>query len=335
MLPIPDLLSYWLTGHARAERTNASTTGLLDAHSSEWNASLIRQLGFPSAIFPELIRPGEQLGPVLPSVAREIGAGPELQVTAVGSHDTASAVAAIPATTEDFAYVSCGTWSLVGVELEHPVLTEQGRSAGFTNERGVDGRIRYLHNIMGLWLLEESIREWETGGERVDRQSLLHVAAEVSGPVAVFDSDDPRLLAPGDMPERIARLCAEGGSEPPRTRAETVRSILESLAMSTARTLNQARALTGASIAVVHLVGGGARNELLCQLTADHTGLPLYAGPAEASSIGNILVQARSAGFVSGSLESLRALVAHSFPPQLYLPRAIRRPRTESRMVLP
>lgn len=217
------------------------------------------RLGFSAAMFPELIDPGETVGLLLPRVAAAIGSGPHLGVTAVGSHGTASAVVAVPATVDDFAYISCETWSLVGVELEHPVVTEAGRDAGFTNERGVDGRIRFLHNVMGLWLLNESIRHWRTAGERIEISVLLRAAAAVSVPVAIFDSDDPRLLAPGNMPERIAQMCVEHNLEPPASHAEMARSILESLAHASARTLDDARRLTGVSVEAVHLVGGGTR----------------------------------------------------------------------------
>jgi rhamnulokinase len=320
-LLIPDLFAYRLTGRRFAEKTNASTTGLLGVRSREWDETLIRALGLPRGIFPELIGAGSSIGALLPAVSEEIGAGPRLTVTAVGSHDTASAVVAIPASTDDAAYISCGTWSLVGVELEQPVVSEAGRLAGFTNEGGVDGRVRYLHNVMGLWLLNESIRTWELSGEHIDLASLLNQAAAVTKAVAIFDPDDPGFLPPGDMPKRIAEFCQARGLPVPHSRPELVRSVLESLADAYAHTLEQARQLTGKTISVVHLVGGGSQNELLCQLTADRTGLPLLAGPVEATAIGNVLVQARTQGFITGTLESLRGLVVAAFPPTRYLPR--------------
>ena len=239
---------------------------------------------------------------------------------AVGSHDTASAVVAVPMASGTAAYISSGTWSLVGVELPSAVRSEAGRAANFTNEGGVDGRVRYLRNVMGLWLLSESIRTWEKAGGPVDLAALLGQAATVTEPVSVFDVDDPRFLAPGDMPARIAAYCAEHDLRPPRTPVELVRSIVDSLATAYARTLETASRLSGTRISAVHIVGGGSQNELLCQLTADRTGLPVLAGPVEATAIGNVLVQARSQGLASGSLESLRTLVAQAFPPRRYEP---------------
>jgi rhamnulokinase len=320
MLLVPDLLNYWLTGVSAAERTNASTTGLVDVRTGDWNESLIDRLGFNRSLFPPLVNAGTRIGSLLPSVAAEIRFSRRVEVTAVGSHDTASAVVAVPATGEDFAYISCGTWGLVGVELEGPVLTVASQEANFTNEGGVDGRVRYLHNVMGLWLLSESIRSWENEGHSIVLADLLREAAAVSAPVAVFDADDQRFLAPGDMPGRIAAYCVQNGLEPPRTKAEMVRSILESLADAFARGVRQAGLLSGKTVREVHIVGGGSQNRLLCQLTADRLGLPVLAGPVEATAIGNVLIQARAQGLVAGTLEELRALVARSFVPERYFP---------------
>ncbi|WP_382309180.1 rhamnulokinase family protein [Herbiconiux sp. UC225_62] len=322
MLLIPDLLGYWLTGEQRAEQTNASTTGLLDVHTGRWDDELIRRLGLPRSIFPDIVHPGSTVGTLLPAVAAEIDATRALPVSAVGSHDTASAVVAVPATGPDFAYISSGTWSLVGVELEHPVVSEDSRAANFTNEGGVDGRIRYLQNVSGLWLLSESVRTWERGGEQIDLPTLLSAASAVSTPVPVFDAADPRFVAPGDMPARIAAWCTEHGVAAPQSPAEFVRSILESLADAYAVSIATAAALSGKQISVIHVVGGGSQNALLCQLTADRTGLPVLAGPVEATAVGNVLVQARAQGLLSGdtSLEGLRAIVAKTFAPTRYEP---------------
>lgn len=318
-LLLPDLLGSWLTGRAVAERTNASTTGLLDVSTSGWDASLAERLDIPTAILPELVDAGTVLGGLLPTAARGIGST-DAVVSTVGSHDTASAIVAVPATEPEFAYISSGTWSLVGVELERPVLTEASRAANFTNEGGVDGRVRYLRNVGGLWLLSESIREWERSGETVDLGVLLAAAAEVESDVPVFDVDDAAFLAPGDMPARIRSWLSERGLPVPEDRPRLVRSILRSLAEAYARTIEQARELSGAEVHVLHIVGGGSNNELLCQLTADATGLPVVAGPDEATAIGNLLVQARTHGLISGSLESLRAVVRDSFPVRTYTP---------------
>ncbi|HEY0247320.1 MAG TPA: rhamnulokinase family protein [Gryllotalpicola sp.] len=324
MLLVPDLLAYQLTGVVAAERTNASTTGLLDARSREWDLGLAAELGLPARLLPPLVDPGAPLGALSGAAAARVGSA--LALTAVGSHDTASAVAAIPSLRDDFAYISCGTWGLVGVELDTPVLTDAAREASFTNEGGVDGRVRFLHNVMGLWLLSESIRAWAgpdvTDAQRSSTlQQLLEQAALVAGPVPVFDVDDPRFLAPGDIPARIAQWCAERDVPAPRSRPEFVRSIVESLAQAFADTTRRAVELSGHAVAVIHLVGGGAQNTLLCQATADRSGLPVLAGPVEATAIGNIIVQARAAGLVCGELGSVRALVARAFPPVRYEPR--------------
>ena len=312
---IPDLFGFWLTGLAVAERTNASTTGLLGVSTCEWDDAVIARLGLPRDLFPALVDPGTALGTVLPEIAARIGGSPV--VTAVGSHDTASAVVAVPATGDDFAYISCGTWGLVGVELEAPVLTQASRKANFTNEGGVDGRVRFLHNVMGLWLLTESIREWEN----VSLPQLLDAASALTTDVAVFDVDDPRFLAPGDMPGRIAEWCREHGQPVPGSPVEFVRSIVESLAVAFANAVRTASELSGKPVSVIHIVGGGSQNELLCQLTADRSGMPVLAGPVEATAIGNVLVQARAQGFSTGSLEALRSLVARAFSPVRYSPR--------------
>jgi rhamnulokinase len=320
LLLVPDLLAYWMTARQVAERTNASTTGLVDVATGEWHEALLERLNLPRSLFPELVDAGTAIGPFLPEVAREIGIDAATTVTAVGSHDTASAVLAVPALSPDFAYISCGTWGLVGVELETPELSEAGRLANFTNEGGVDGTVRYLHNVMGLWLLSESVREWERGGAVISLPALLAAAAAVTEPVAVFDANDPRFLAPGDMPARIAEWCRENGAAVPASQAEFVRSIVESLASAFVAAVRTASELSGKTVSVIHIVGGGSQNELLCQLVADRSGLPVQAGPVEATAIGNVLVQARVAGLVEGSRESLRSLVAAAFPPRVFLP---------------
>ncbi|RCG25423.1 rhamnulokinase [Sphaerisporangium album] len=294
MLLIPDLIAYWLTGEIGAEVTNASTTSLLDVHDRTWARGLIDRLGLPSRIFPPLRRPGDPIGAV------PIG-DRSAELVTVASHDTASAVVAVPATSERFAYISCGTWSLVGVELTAPVLT----SRSFTNEAGIDGTIRYLRNVMGLWLLQECLRAW---GEP-ELEPLLAAAAGSRPFAAVVDADASVFLPPGDMPARIAAECRRTGQDPPADLPAFVRCVMESLALAHRATLRQAIRLTGREVEVIHLVGGGARNALLCQLTADACGLPVVAGPAEATAVGNILVQARPAGVVT-SLAEMRALVA-------------------------
>ncbi|NEN05607.1 rhamnulokinase [Diaminobutyricibacter tongyongensis] len=324
LLLIPDLFTYWLSGEQVAERTNASTTGLLTPDGG-WNTGLIDALELPRSLFRPVVEPGTIVGPLAPSLRAELqvsGYGP--RVTTVGSHDTASAVVAVPMHAETAAYISCGTWGLVGVELESPVLTDDARAANFTNEGGVDGRVRFLHNVMGLWLLSESIRTWQSQGLDVELVDLLDRAEAHADRVPVFDANDPRFLAPGDVPARIADWCAERGLAAPSNPVEYVRSIVESLADAFASAVRTAADLSGRSIDTVHIVGGGARNRLLCQLTADRSGLPVLAGPVEATAIGNVLVQARAQGLVDGDLESLRGLVIRAHHPLRYAPRPVR-----------
>ncbi|SFK04173.1 rhamnulokinase [Streptosporangium canum] len=301
LLMIPDLLTHWLTGSVGAEATNASTTGLYDVRTGGWARELTERLGLPARILPELRQPGAAAGTLRAEVAAETGLPGSTPVTAVASHDTASAVAAVPADTDRFAYISSGTWSLVGLELPRPVLTPQSRLANFTNEGGLDGTIRYLRNVMGLWILQECMRAWGDS----DLAGLLAAAAQAPPFQAVFDPDDPAFLPPGDMPARIAAFCERTGQRPPAGRAQVVRCVMESLALAYRRAVRDAVRLSGQEVEVVHVVGGGARNTLLCQMTADATGLPVVAGPVEAAALGNALVQARAQGVVS----DIRALV--------------------------
>jgi rhamnulokinase len=226
----------------------------------------------------------------------------------------------VPARSERFAYISCGTWSLVGLELDHPVLTEDSRRANFTNELGVDGTVRYLRNVMGLWLLQESLRTWADDGVAVPLDRLLREAADVPAMRRLIDPDDPDLLPPGDMPSRIAAACRRRGQPVPQTPAETVRCVLDSLALAYRRTLRRAQELAGRQVDVVHLVGGGAHNDLLCQLTADACGLPVEAGPVEAAALGNVLVQARAVGAVPTELTGMRDLLRRTQQIRRYEP---------------
>ncbi|MGQ5264498.1 rhamnulokinase [Micromonospora sp. ZYX-F-536] len=313
LLLIPDLIAYWLTGEIGAEVTNASTTQLYDLRRRAWATDLMADAGIRAELFPPLREPGTRIGPVLPA----LGLPGNPDVVAVGSHDTASAVVGVPAVSEHFAYISCGTWSLVGVELDAPVLSEQSRRANFTNESGVDGTIRYLRNVMGLWPLQESLRAWGT----TDLPALLRQAAVQPAFRSVVDPDDPTFLPPGDMPARIADACRRAGEPVPTTPAATVRCILDSLALAHRRAVRQAQLLAGRHVDAVHIVGGGARNELLCQLTADACGLPVLAGPVEATALGNVLVQARSLGVVGGDLSALRTVLRETQQIVRYEPR--------------
>lgn len=317
-LLIPDLLGYWLTGTRVTERTNASTTGLLGL-DGRWDHEIRTRLGLPD-LFPGVAEPGTILGPVLPGVASVFGLDRAFTLSTVASHDTASAVAAVPMAPDSAAYISCGTWGLVGVELSAPLLSAAGRAANFTNEAGLDGRTRYLRNVMGLWLLSESVRYWQRADRTVDLARLLAAAADAPAPAAVFDVDDPVFLTPGDMPARIADWYTTRDLPVPDGPVPMVRAIVESLAAAFAAGVRAAGDLTGRPVRTIHLVGGGARNRLLCRLLAAHAGVPVLAGPVEATSLGNILVQARTHGLLHGDVDALRAEVAAAFPPHRYEP---------------
>ncbi|MDQ2846396.1 MAG: rhamnulokinase [Actinomycetota bacterium] len=321
-LLIPDLMGYWLSGIQVTEQTNASTTGLLDARTGRWADDLAGRIGLPTGLFPELVLPGTELGGLSQAVREATGLAATVRLSAVASHDTASAVAGVPAANDRFAYISCGTWGLVGVELAAPVLTEASRRANFTNERGVDGTVRYLRNVMGLWLLQESLRTWQLAGGEPALPALLVAAAELPAGGPIFDPDDPRFLPPGNMPERIAAVLSDRGERLPQTAAGVVRCILDSLAAAFADTVHAAASLSGQPVDVVHLVGGGSQNELLCQLTADACGLPVRAGPVEATAIGNVVVQARAAGCLPGDRWRARELVRLTHSVTEYQPRA-------------
>jgi rhamnulokinase len=324
LLLIPDLLAYWLTGDAGAEVTNASTTALLDVTSRSWATGLMARAGIPPSLFPPLRQPGDVIGPIAADGLAGTGLAGEapLPLIAVGSHDTASAVVAVPATGANFAYISSGTWSLVGMELTAPVLSAASRLANFTNEAGIDGTVRYLRNVSGLWLLQECLRAW---GAPDALDSLLAVAARQEPLRFVIDADDPVFLPPGDMPGRIAHWCAARGLRAPDGPAETTRCVLDSLALAYRRAVLDVQSLSGQHADVVHVVGGGSRNELLCQLTADATGLPVVAGPSEATALGNVLVQGRALGIAPGTLDGMRALLRGGAPPWRFAPAGVTR----------
>ncbi|GAA3592717.1 rhamnulokinase [Agrococcus terreus] len=319
MLMLPDLFGYWMTGRRVAEATNASTTGLMRLDGS-WDADLLAALGIDASFMAEVVEPGTRIGPLSAEAREHFGVEGAPDVLAVGSHDTASAVVAVPME-EGAAYISSGTWSLVGIETPAPIATPEALAADFTNEGGVDGRTRFLKNVMGLWILTEAVRTWEAAGERIALPGLLAAAAEVDWAVPVFDPTDAAFYPPGDMPARIEAWFAARGQRAPRGRAEVARSILESLAEGYAVTLRDAARISGQRVERVHVVGGGSRNALLCQLTADRTGLPVIAGPVEATAIGNVLVQARTLGAAPDSLEALRALVRDTADLTTYAPR--------------
>ncbi len=328
---LPDLLAFWLTGELRTEATNASTTGLLDARSGQWSSELLARLGLPSGLLLPLQQPGEVRGRVQEELRARLGLPASTVVTTVGSHDTASAVVAVPAVDRHFAYVSSGTWSLVGLELDAPIITAASRAANFTNEGGVDRRTRFLRNTCGLWLLQESMRDWAEAGRPQDLTALLAAAAELPAGGPLIDVDDPAFIPPGRMPARIAAAAAAGGAEAPTTPPAVVRCVIDSLAASYATTIRRAAELAAAPVDVVHIVGGGSQNALLCQLTADRTGHPVTAGPVEATALGNVLIQARAGGAVATSLDAIRRDLARVVDVTRYEPAVRERPGRGSR----
>lgn len=308
LLLLPDLIGYSLTGAMATERTNASSTGLLNVVSRDWDESLLELVGLSKASFAPLRDAGDELG----TLRNEFG--PRLvgtKVILVGSHDTASAVVGVPATEGNFAFLSSGTWSLLGTELEAPVLSAESREANFTNELGVDGTIRYLKNLSGLWLISESIRDYEQQGARLELAELL-TAAERLRPTQVIDVTDSSFMEPGEMVSKISRQLSESGQPSPSTPEELVAIILHSLAKSYAENLGVLERLTGQKFKSLCVIGGGSQNQLLNALTAEYSGVEVLAGPVEATAIGNLLIQLRASGHVSGTLSQLRELIAKS-----------------------
>jgi len=306
LLLMPDLLTHWLTGKAVTERTNASTTGLLGAVDHEWNWNLIDKLGFPRRVFTELVDAGTVIGGLLPEFAGIPGLANTV-VTAVGTHDTASAVAGAPIEAGS-AYLSSGTWSLLGLELPAPVLTVPAKQQNFTNELGVENRIRFLKNLSGLWLLQQSIADFKANGEQSDLVALLTEASRIESPARI-DVNDAEFLAPGDMPGKIRTQLLRRGFPPPQDPAGIVRVIMDSLADAYADAVRGFEAVTGEEIHRLNVVGGGSQNALLCQLTANATGIPVIAGPVEATALGNLLTQAGAHGAAPASLDAQREFI--------------------------
>jgi len=309
VLLVPDLMTYWLSGRLGTELTNASTTGLLDPRTMSWAREVADALGVPVDLFPPLRAAGELAGPMIGPAAAELGPGRPPQVVIGPSHDTAAAVAAVPAADDAFAFVCTGTWALAGVELPAPVITSASREAGFSNEAGIDGTTRFLRNVTGFWLLQECVRQWQSEGRQVDLDELRDAAGRLPGLRALIDVQDPGFAAPGEMTQRIARACLRTSGVALSGDAEIMRCILDSMAVAIRHAVRDAVRIAGRGIRTVHIVGGGVANPLFCQLVADACGLPAVAGPTEAASWGNVLVQARALGVAGGSLPELRALV--------------------------
>ncbi len=304
-LLLPDLINYFLSARRATEFTNASTTQLMTTEG-KWDEEIFEKLGLSTSLFAPLVEPGDILGDVSLPLAHRLGASEPFKVINVASHDTASAVAAVPATNPNFAYISCGTWSLVGLELESPIISDEARVAGFSNERGLEGTYRFLHNVMGLWTLQECLRTWELREGPMNVGELVARCEREEPLRSIVDINDESLLTPGDMPARLARLCRASGEPVPETPEQFTRCILDSLALAYRDAVLDAQRLSGRHVDVVHIVGGGVNNKLLCQLTADACGLDVIAGPVEAAAIGNVLVQAGALGVLDAERWALR-----------------------------
>ena len=310
-LMIPDLFNFWLTGRKVCEFSNATTTQFYDPRRQGWSKEICTTLGLPYEILPGIVQPGTQLGTLLPSVAAETGL-PEIPIIAPACHDTGSAVAAVPTQSDDWAYISSGTWSLMGIEVPEPIVTDQALNLNFTNEGGVANTFRFLKNIMGLWLVQECRRIWAQAGDEMSYDQMTQLAENAKPFTALIDPDDDTFLPPGDMPSRIVDYCKHTGQTPPSDVGEILRCALESLALKYRWVLEKLEIVRGKTIDVIHIVGGGAQNHTLCQFTADATGAPVIAGPIEATAIGNIVVQAIASGLIE-SISDAREVVHRSF----------------------
>jgi len=319
LLFMPDLFNFLFTGIRKSEFSIATTSQMYDPRRGTWAVDMLRRLGLPVHILPEIVPSGTILGALSEDVAGECGVG-RIPVIAPGTHDTASAVAAVPASGRDWCYISSGTWSLMGVELDAPIINDKSLAYNYTNEGGVSGRIRFLKNIMGMWPIQECRRQWAAEGEDISYARLTDLAAAAPPFVTMIDLDYHPILSPGDMPAKIERFCREKGQKVPADRGQMIRALLESLALSYRRTLEGMEDVLGRRIGVIHIVGGGSQNALLNQMTADACGRTVLAGPVEATAAGNVLVQAMAVGLIK-DLDHLRQVVRDSFEVRRYEPR--------------
>ena len=310
LLTMPDLFNYWLTGRKVCEFTIATTTQCYDPRTGDWARGMMESMSIPTHFFPEVVMPGTVLGDLLPSVADEIGAG-EIPVIAPACHDTGSAVVAVPAAGNDHLYISSGTWSLVGVELTQPLISNRVLELNVTNEGGAAGTFRFLKNIMGLWLLQECRRTWSREGQQLSYDELGELATRAKSFAALVNPDDASFLPHGDMPKRLAEFCRKTGQSLPEDKGAVVRCALDSLALRYRWVLERVEELLGRRLSPIHVMGGGSQNRLLCQLTANVTQRPVVAGPIEATAMGNVLVQAMARGELS-SLAQARQVVGDS-----------------------
>lgn len=318
MLFIPDLFAYFLTGVQRAEFSIASTSQMLDPITHDWNYSLLEELNFPTRLLPPVCDTGSTYGLLRDELCEELGC-PKVPVIAVATHDTASAVASVPTQEKDFIYISCGTWSLFGTELDQPVINDKSYTFNLTNEGGINRTVRFLKNIIGLWLIQESRRQWIREGAQVSYADLEREAVACKPFACFIDPDDARFGVPGNLPRRVQEFCAETGQYVPQTRGEIMRCIYESIAMKYRYTFRAVREVTNKEYAAIHMIGGGTKDRLLCQMTADSCNIPVIAGPIEATAMGNVAVQLMALGAFS-DLKEVRRAVAASEDPKHYAP---------------
>lgn len=317
LLFTPDVLNYLFTGIKKNEYTIASTSQLLKPGKAEWEPKLFEVAGIPLKLMEDIIQPGIEIGKVLPEIRQETGCG-TISCVSVASHDTASAVASVPATGENWAYLSSGTWSLLGIESPVPLVSEKTLEMNFTNEGGVNGTTRFLKNIMGMWLIQECKRIWDEERE-IPWQEVVDLSDAAKPFQCFINPDHPTFLNPGNMPKAIQKYCENTGQYVPQTKGEIARCIYDSLVLKYRFTIKQVESVTGKKIEKLHIIGGGANNKMLNQLTADATGIPVFAGPTEATAIGNIMMQAKALGVVS-TLEEIRGIIRNSFEVTGYVP---------------
>ena len=315
---VPDLFNYWLSGQITNEFTHATTTQCLDPRKRDWATPVLDALNIPSHFFGTITDSGTQIGTLLPSIVEETGAG-AIPIVVPACHDTGSAVVAVPAQNQDFAWISSGTWSVMGAEVRQPSLDEKALQYNFTNEGGVFGTWRLSRNIMGLWLVQECRRQWIRQGEELSYYEMTRLAAESEAFLSVIDPDDIAFLHPGDMPAHIQRYCADTNQRVPQTKGQVLRVALEAVALKYRWVLERLEELTGKHLDPIHIIGGGTKNRLLNQFTADSTGRTVITGPVEATAIGNVLMQAIGLGHLN-SLDDARAVVCASFIPETYHP---------------
>ncbi|MFA5330321.1 MAG: rhamnulokinase family protein [Prolixibacteraceae bacterium] len=318
ILFMPDALNYLFSGVKKSEFSIASTSQMIVPGTSNWNVGLLEKAGIPVDILHDIILPGTILGNIIPDVAKETGSR-EIPVIAVAGHDTGSAIVSVPGTLKNFVYLSSGTWSIMGIECDHPIISEQTRQLNFTNEGGVDGTTRFLKNIMGMWLIQEVQRIWAEEGTKYAWTEMVELARESEPFKFLINPDDSMFLNPRDMTQSVRDFCYQTAQGTPQNHAEVIRCIYDSLALKYRYTLEQIKDVTDQPIEVIHIIGGGANNHFLNQLTADSTGLRVIAGPTEATAIGNILIQAKALGYV-GSLTDIRQIVADSFDCVQFIP---------------